>query len=143
MIIFLDTSSLFKLYHFEEGTKELDKFFKTNVIEEIILSELSIIEFYSVVYRKWRMKEISSKQLELLIGGFEKDKSKFQFETINSYIIESAKELIHKFGKKGLKSLDSIQLASILSVQEQIDVAVTHDELLNKFLQENEIRTFL
>ena len=38
MKIFLDTSSLFKLYHEEEGTEELEKVFSQAKITEIFLS---------------------------------------------------------------------------------------------------------
>ena len=38
MKIFFDTSSLFKLYHEEEGTEELEKVFSQAKITEIFLS---------------------------------------------------------------------------------------------------------
>lgn len=39
MNIFLDTSSLFALYHYEEGTDEMMKLFKKNFIETFIYNE--------------------------------------------------------------------------------------------------------
>ena len=45
MKIFLDTSSLLKLYHKESGTQELMDFFNKNTIEVIFLAELAEIEF--------------------------------------------------------------------------------------------------
>ncbi len=41
MKIFLDTSSLFKLYHKEDGTENLELFFSTLKITNIFLSEIS------------------------------------------------------------------------------------------------------
>ncbi|MEA3494513.1 MAG: type II toxin-antitoxin system VapC family toxin, partial [Bacteroidota bacterium] len=58
MKIFFDTSSLFKLYHTEEGTQELIYFFKTNSIDKIFLAEITRIEFCSAVWKKCRKNEI-------------------------------------------------------------------------------------
>jgi hypothetical protein len=49
MIIFLDTSSLFKLYHREADTAELELIFSTGKITNIYLSEISKIEFTSTI----------------------------------------------------------------------------------------------
>ncbi len=54
MNVFLDTSILFKLYHEEEGTEEIDKFFEEEEIEQVYLSEIAEIEFYSAVSKKLR-----------------------------------------------------------------------------------------
>ncbi len=59
MKIFLDTSSLFKLYHQEIGTEELEALFRTKNITDIFLSEISKIEITSTVWKKVRTKEIS------------------------------------------------------------------------------------
>ncbi len=45
MKIFLDTSSLFKLYHRETDTADLELVFSTIKITNIFLSEISKIEF--------------------------------------------------------------------------------------------------
>ena len=50
MKIFLDTSSLFKLYHEEEGTEELEKVFSQAKITEIFLSEITKVEFTSTIW---------------------------------------------------------------------------------------------
>jgi len=49
MTIYLDTSSLFKLYYNEQGTEELDELFVNNNIEKIILSGISKVEFASTI----------------------------------------------------------------------------------------------
>lgn len=59
MKIFLDTSSLFKLYHKETGTTELEELFLTAKITTIYLSEIAKIEFASTLWKKVRTKEIS------------------------------------------------------------------------------------
>ena len=58
MKVYMDTSSLLKLYHAEDGTDELDNFLEDHLIEGIFLSEISKIEFDSAVWKKVRMKEL-------------------------------------------------------------------------------------
>ena len=70
MKIFLDTSSLFKLYHKEAGTEELMDFFNKNVIEAIFLAELTEIELSSVIWKKCRKKEIDENVALKLIEAF-------------------------------------------------------------------------
>jgi predicted nucleic acid-binding protein len=62
MKIFLDTSTLFKLYHKEADTAELELIFSTVKITEIFLSEISKIEFTSAIWKKVRTKEITQKK---------------------------------------------------------------------------------
>ena len=52
MKIFLDTSSLFKLYHQEEGTEELETIFTKVKITHNFLSEISKVEFTSTIWKK-------------------------------------------------------------------------------------------
>ena len=59
MKIFLDTSSLFKLYHREEDTAMLEQIFSTTKVTNVFLSEISKIEFTSAVWKKVRMREIT------------------------------------------------------------------------------------
>ena len=52
MKIFLDTSSLVKLYHQEAETNEIEKIFNTQKLTHIFLSEISKIEFASAIWKK-------------------------------------------------------------------------------------------
>jgi predicted nucleic acid-binding protein len=66
MKAFLDTSSLIKLYHKEEGSDSVMNAF-SNDIREFFLSELAILEFRSALWKKIREKEIKEKTaIELL-----------------------------------------------------------------------------
>ena len=118
MNLFFDTSSLFKLYHQEEGTKELVDFFKSNQIDSIYLSEITRIEFSSAVWKKCRKMEISEEIANLLIEKFESDSENYQFVNQSDKLIWLAKNLVNKHWKTGLRTLDSIQLASVISVRE-------------------------
>lgn len=77
MKAFLDTSSLIKLYHQEEGADfVMDAL--SNDIEEILLSELAVLEFRSALWKKIREKEIEEKVAIEVIQCFQKDRDNFQ-----------------------------------------------------------------
>jgi predicted nucleic acid-binding protein len=116
MKIFLDTSSLFKLYHQETGTQELEKIFELAKITHIFLSEITKLEFSSTVWKKVRTKEIKESEAIETINLFENDFTKFTFIATDSLILEQARNLISKYGKEGLRTLDSIQLSSCVAL---------------------------
>lgn len=88
MKIFLDTSSMFKLYHQKEGTAALENIFIENSITQIFLSEISKIEFSSVLYKKVRTKEISENQAQISLSLFQDDFKQFHFISADSLVIE-------------------------------------------------------
>jgi len=130
MKIFLDTSSLFKLYHREAETADIEKIFSTAKITNIFLSEISKIEFTSTVWKKVRMTEITELEAKTTIGLFETDFEKYTFIPTDSLILEQARILISKYGKQGLRTLDSIQLSTSISLFQLVSVFFTSDNLL-------------
>lgn len=134
MKIFIDTSSLIKLYFQEEGTSVLDQLFIDNVITEIFISEITKIEFFSAIYKKVRTKDLLLQNANDIITAFEADEIKYSFILIDSQIINSSKKLVEKYGLKGLRSLDAIQLACACSVKYIVTYALSGDKLLNEFL---------
>ena len=138
MNIFLDTSTLIKLYFFEEGTIALETFLSKNDINFIFLSEIANLEFESTLWKKVRTKELEEKNALASIEAFENDKNKFKFIPINNGILLTAKVLISKYGKNGLRTLDSIQLSSCIEVKDLTNKYFTSDKtLLDIFSQEN------
>ncbi len=69
MIIFLDTSSLLKLYHDEIGTEELLDILSKD-IQAVYLSELAILEFRSAIWKKTRTNEITTETANIIIHDF-------------------------------------------------------------------------
>jgi len=130
MNVFFDTSSLFKLYHLEDGTDELMNLFKDPGIETIYLAEITKVEFSSVVWKKCRKNEIDENSASKLIERFDKDSAKFSFVPEGQFLRQQALELIGAHWKKGLRTLDSIQLTSALKVKTQIGLFLTSDKLL-------------
>ncbi len=135
MNIFLDTSTLFKLYHTEVGTEKIDKIFVENDVKEIYLSGITKIEFNSVVWRKVRMQEISEEQAKELTKSFTEDYKLYNFVEVNNTLIKKAQQLVTKYGKIGLRTLDSIQLTSAILVKKNIDINKSSDNLLNKIFE--------
>jgi predicted nucleic acid-binding protein len=135
MKIFLDTSSLFKLYHIEEGTEQLMNLFKSNSIDKIYLADITKIEFDSVVWKKFRKKEIDETQVFKIIRNFEKDSNNFTFIRDDSQLRKLAKDLISKYGRDGLRTLDSIQFSSAIMVRNIVELFITSDLLLQKLFE--------
>ena len=138
MKVFLDTSSLFKLYHKEEGTDELIGLFSENQIERIFLAEITKIEFDSVVWKKYRKRELVEDTALKLIRAFEKDWPKYTFVSDDNELRSNAKHLISKHGAEGLRTLDSLQLASAIQAKLETNRYFTSDKLLASiFKKEN------
>ena len=141
MKIFLDTSSLIKLYHNEIGTDMLDKIFEDNEVGEIFLSDIAKVEFTSAIWKKVRTKDLTSDEATDIINSFCDDYDKYTFIDVNSELLSIARDLVIKYGLKGLRTLDSIQLASIIEVKTGLSFAVTADDLLKSFIKLEEINT--
>ena len=135
MKIFLDTSSLLKLYHREAGTAELELIFSTVKITDIFLSEISKIELASAIWKKVRTKEITQSEAQTTLDLFEADFKKYSFVVIDSIIIEQARRLASKYGIQGLRTLDSIQLSASVSLFQQVDIFFTADKLLKSLFK--------
>ena len=141
MKIFLDTSSLFKLYHRETGTEELEELFSIVKITTIFLSEIAKIEFTSAVWKKVRTKEISELEAQTTLELFESDFAKYSFIATDSIIIEQARNLTTRYGVQGLRTLDSVQLSTAISLSQQVGVCLTADKLLKSFFNEEGLPT--
>ena len=141
MNVFLDTSVLFKLYHEEEGTYETDQFFEREEIEQIYISEIAEVEFYSAVSKKLRTGELTSRQIEILMFLFEQDYENYTIIQIDTATIKTAKLLIRKYSNKGLRTLDGLQLASLIKEKDSISIAMTSDTLLREMINLEGIKT--
>jgi uncharacterized protein len=64
------------------------------------------------------------------IEVFENDKNKFKFVPINNDILLNARTLISKYGRNGLRTLDSIQLSSCIEVKDLTQKYFTSDKTL-------------
>ncbi|MFN3487572.1 MAG: type II toxin-antitoxin system VapC family toxin [Emticicia sp.] len=141
MKIFLDTSSLVKLYHRETGTQELEKLFSSYKITAVFLSEIAKIEFASTIWKKVRTKEITELEAQITLELFETDFEKYTFIATDSIVLETGRTLTTKYGMQGLRTLDSIQFSTAISLARQADVFFTADKLLKSFFETEGLST--
>lgn len=141
MKLFLDTSSLFKLYHQEVDSGVTEAVFTLNIVSVIFLSDLTKVEFESTVWKKVRTQDITELQAKTLLESFESDFGKYSFVQIDNIIIEQARNLLAKHGSKGLRALDSIQLSTAVSLKRRADLFISADKLLSSFFEQESLRT--
>lgn len=142
MKIFLDTSSLFKLYHKEADTNVVITIFNNYNITKVFLSDLTKIEFSSIVWKKVRIREIDNSKAEEILKHFDSDITNYVFIPIDSNFIEQSISLITKYGIQGLRTLDSLQLSTAVSLRNEVDLFVTSDKLLNEFFKQESLLTY-
>ncbi len=140
MIAFLDTSVLVKLYHNEMNSEKIIEQLKS--VSQIYLSEIAKIEFCSAIWKKFRTKEIDITQTKKVISLFLNDSDKFIWINLNSKILQNAVNSLSDFGDIGLRTLDSIQLASALTLNEFDCLYCTEDKLLKTIFKRLELKCF-
>lgn len=141
MKVFLDTSSLIKLYHREAGTQQLEFIFSSLKITAVFLTEIAKIEFASAIWKKVRIKEMTDAEALTTLHLFDSDSQKYIFISADSIIIERARLLIEKYNVEGLRTLDSIQLATCVSLSQQANLFLTSDYLLKDLLVKENLPT--
>ena len=127
MKIFLDTSSLIKLYCRETDTEHIESVFVKNEVEAIFISEIAFVEFESSLWKKVREKDITASESSEIIRIFDSELYKYFDLPIDSNLLRSARGLIATHGISGLRSLDSIQLATALLIREDCDLFVASE----------------
>ncbi len=141
MKIFLDTSSLVKLYHEENDTIIIENIFNSFDIEAVFLSKLTKIEFLSTIWKKVRIKQMSATEAKDITKVFELDLLKYNFVPTNNLIVEQSINLIAKYGINGLRTLDSLQLSTAVFLKNEVDLFITSDKLLNEFFKQESLPT--
>ncbi len=122
MICFFDTSALIKRYIQEVGSDLVDELMDST--DEIYVSAITRIESNSAISRLFREKSLIRSEYNQVKFDFDKD---FPFFTVVDFSEELEKSAIELVESRGLKTLDSIQLASCLSINGKIDYLITCD----------------
>lgn len=112
MILYLDTSSLVRLYLREEETEAVQRL--CDRAETLTTSWLAYTEARSVFARKHREGNLTLNELRLLVHELEADWAKYLALDVTSKLLLEAGSLAEKHG---LRSLDAIHLASVLSLR--------------------------
>ena len=134
---FFDTSAIVKRYHREDGSDFIDRLF-AEADAEFVISDISIIEFYSALSLKVRVGEIDEENFMSLRKLFSQDIKRRLYEVAeftNAEKLESTKLLLKYAKKHSLKTLDAIQLSVVKSVNElEVKAVVCADEKFCKVI---------
>lgn len=141
MNVFLDTSSLVKLYHEETGTEEIQSLFSNQVITAIFLSEITKIEFSSAIWKKCRNNKFSEEDARAVLNKFESDLVRYTFVELSGRVIEEAQRVMAKYGMLGARTLDVIQLSTAILLSKKADLFLTSDILLKSFFEAENLST--
>jgi predicted nucleic acid-binding protein len=132
--IYLDTSSLAKLYRPEIGTAMVERVIDDSS-GDCFISRLGVLEMHSVLSRKTRAGEISSSDTALVLQRFRKDvrERRFRVQALRARHYEMAEKLVDAYGPThGLRTLDSLHLAGAMDLKAEklIDSIVVADKIL-------------
>ena len=135
MNLYVDSSALIKYFHKEQGTEKVRELLNSTN-NEIWISELVIIEFYSALFRRFRNKEIDEEELETAIQGFEEYIKIIIIEPLRPTIVKEAERLLKQYGKNyGLRTLDALQLGTFNLIAKEDWTFVGADNKFNALIR--------
>jgi len=140
MVIFLDTSTLVKLYYKEPDSEQLVNKISEKA-DEIFLFELAKVEFASAIWKKVRTGDVNKETAIQVIACFENDYDTFNWIFSDSNIVEISKNLFQKYGQSSLRTLDALQLGACISAKSEIDVFLTNDDFLKELFEKEGLTT--
>jgi len=140
MVVFLDTSTLIKLYYKEKDSEDLFENI-TKKATEIYLFEIAKVEFVSAIWKKVRIGDMKTETAKQVIVCFENDYDNYNWIYADSTIVEISKELFNKYGLTSLRTLDALQLGSCLTAKNEIDVFLTNDDFLKELFEKEGLKT--
>lgn len=142
MVIFLDTSTLVKLYYKELDSEQLVRIISEKA-DELFLFDIAKVEFTSAIWKKVRTGDLDKEIARQVIACFENDYDKFNWIRADSTIIDRSRNLFKKYGMASLRTLDALQLGACISARSEIDVFLTNDDFLKElFVKEGLTTTF-
>lgn len=116
MIVYLDTSSLVKLYFSETGSIAVSRLVET--AEVVATSQLAYVEARAAFARKRRERGLTLKDYRTVLQDFDDDWESYFVVDISNALVKLAGHLAEKHGLRGY---DAIHLASALTVHQQAD----------------------
>ena len=119
MKYFFDTSALVKLFQAENGSEMVEEIVN-DPDNDLWVLDLVRIEFLSSIYRRYRNKDISEKNLEVVIDSFNEQLIEFNQELLGTAVLYEAEQLMNEYAKEyGLRSLDALHLAACRILQSE------------------------
>jgi predicted nucleic acid-binding protein len=130
MFVYLDTSSLVKLYVEEDGSSKVDTLNES--AEVTATSIVAYSEARAAFSRRFREKAFTQKEYNLIKKSFDKDWSSYLILNVTGDTIRLAGNIAEKHALRGF---DSIHLASAVILRKELSLPVTFscfDEILQK-----------
>ena len=115
MIVYLDTSSLVKLYVEEDESSKVDALVKSSEITATSL--VAYAEARAAFARRFREKAFTTDEYNHLKEFFDKDWSRYLILSVTGDMIRLAGDLAEKHALRGF---DSIHLASALTLRQEL-----------------------
>jgi predicted nucleic acid-binding protein len=115
MIVYLDTSSLVKLYVEEDESSKVDVLVKSS--EVTATSLVAYAEARAAFARRFREKAFTTDEYNRLKEFFDKDWSRYFILNVTGDMIRLAGDLAEKHALRGF---DSIHLASALTLRQEL-----------------------
>jgi len=137
MIVYLDTSSLVKLYVEEDGSSKVDALVRSS--EVTATSLVAYAEARAAFARRFRERAFTAKEHNRIKEFFEKDWSNYLSLSVTADIIRLAGDLAEKHALRGF---DSIHLASALTLRRELSSPVLFscfDDNLQKASEHEEL----
>lgn len=119
MIVYLDTSSLVKLYVEEEGSSEINELVQFSKI--VATSLVAYAESRAAFARRYREKAFKSDDYRYLILNFNQDWNNYLSLRVTDELVRFAGDLAEKHGLRGF---DAIHLASSITLNKKVSSPV-------------------
>ena len=135
MILYLDTSSLIKIYIREDGSEDVESL--AGQASVVATSVIAYPEARSALARLLREGTLEAEQYQLLIESLDEDLDRFLLLGVTEDVWRHAGELAETHGLRGF---DSLHLASALRLRSLADGQLvrfsSYDQRLNKAAKE-------
>jgi uncharacterized protein with PIN domain len=139
---FFDTSALVKIYHQEDNSDKIVGIFNSGA--KIFVSELSVIEYHSVIHRKFREKNLEKADADKILKKFDIDLAgKFELLVFNWSVIDNAKKVFQTLDREiFVRALDVIQLGFFKSYLNDSDIFMTFDSRQSSAIEKLKEKNF-
>ena len=119
MIVYLDTSSLVKLYVEEDDSPSIESLVKASKV--VATSLIAYVEVRSAFARRFREKAYSTREYKRILSSFGKDWEDYMRVQTTEAIITKAGDLAEKHELRGF---DAVHLSSALALREELSSSV-------------------